>query len=278
MSYAAVALLAIFLIWVIVRLALWRVKSKSSGLTREQLGLKRDEVYSRFPSEPRTFGKRAALSAPYGRRLRRRPIALTPRMLQHVNIQRKLRGVPPLNNIGFKAAASVASQSTKQPDTTTDWLTYFILYECLTSDHHSGTVSGAGGITIDPEKPFNGQGGEFAGAGASGSWDAPAAALTTSALVERMSQDRIEPATAGDGYHYADPIATGDLPSGAAMSAFLNDTPPASDPTPSYSAPDPSPSVSDSSSSYSSSDSSSSSDSGSSGGGGDSGGGGGGGD
>jgi hypothetical protein len=103
-------------------------------------------------------------------------VLLTARQLEHVNIQRKLRDRKPLNRAGFKNAIAHAWDNWEQPHerTQSEWLTYLIIYECLISGHeasHVSGVGGGGGITIDPNLPYNGQGGEFAGAGASGTWD-----------------------------------------------------------------------------------------------------------
>lgn len=184
------------------------------------------------------FGKRTVPP------VREPTVVLTPRMTERVNVQRKLRGKPPLNRDGFKNAAAHAwDQPRRQPDNSSDWLTYFILYECLLSDHQSHMCAGAGSLIIDPNLPYNGQGGEFAGAGASGSWDDPAVAAGAAiALGATYDLDRVPGIPGGD----TSPTS-------------------APDPTPSYSS---SSDSSSSSSSYDSGSSSSSSDSGSSGGGG----------
>lgn len=194
----------------------------------------------------RTFGKRPVPPT------RKPTITLTPRMMERVNMQRRARGMAPLNRTGFKAAVSIASTDTRPaPSTSSDWLTYLIMYECFFSDHASHTVGGTGGITIDPNIPYNGQGGEYGGAGASGDWTSAPASVT--AAVADVAPTDI----------YAGVAAS--IAASAAAAGVSDSTPSySSDPAPSYSAPDPSPS--------------SPSDSGSPGGGGDSGGGGGGGD
>ena len=185
-------------------------------------------------------------------------IFLTPRQLERVNIQRKLRNKPPLNQAGFaNAAAHAWDQPRRQPDNSSDWLMYFVMYECFIADHQSHLVAPSGGLTIDPNLPYNGQGGEFAGAGASGDWarSDPYAALALT----------LDLTPAPDGFAPLPPPSdSGSYSPGDTVGGY-------------GSTPDPTPSVSDSSSSYSSSSSdssssSSSSDSGSSGG--DSGGGG----
>lgn len=126
---------------------------------------------------------------------RRKSIFLTPRQLERVNIQRRLGGRSPLNRAGFtNAVAHAWDQPIRQPDTSNDWLTYLILYECLFADHTSPRVGGTIGLTITPDAPYNGHGGEFAGAGASGSWTSPdastaaaAAAIDTRAPVDPLS-------------------------------------------------------------------------------------------
>lgn len=197
-------------------------------------------------------GKKVELAAPYGIGAQKWPamsFSFTPRQLDRVNTARRTAGRPPLTSRGFRAAAAVAAnEPRKQPDTTTDWLTYFLLYEVLAADHQG---SCHGGLTINPDEPFNGHGGEYAGAGASGQWTTPdpstasaataIAAHTPSPSVEGATgyspgdivggygggsapaERPVEPATAGDGYHYSAP-----------------------DPTPSYT-PDPTPSYSPSS-------------------------------
>lgn len=178
---------------------------------------------------PRPISKSPALSAPYGQQKPATPrtITLTPRELERVNTQRRLAGRPPLNKAGFKNAIAHAwDQPRRQPDTTNGWLTYFILYQVFLADHQQLRLGVDGYITIKPDEPYNGQGGEFAGAGASGSWEAPAA--TAAALA--VGYGAVEPATAGDGYHFA--------PDAPAQPSS------APDPTPSYSAPDPTPSYS----------------------------------
>jgi hypothetical protein len=142
---------------------------------------------------PRPVGRSPALDAPYGRNefggALKPTVTLTPRMLEHVNIQRRMRGAAPLNRDGFKNAISHPwdRYDVRQPESRNDWLTYFIMYECLFSEHQSSRTAGVGGLTIDPNLPYNGGGGEFAGAGASGDWSTPSAALYTDALFERAS-------------------------------------------------------------------------------------------
>lgn len=274
MDYMLPYALTVFLILIVLRLAFKRNKigphqripdGLYSGAPPVQF---RDGGYVDFNGDPvsgeRVVGKHPVLAVQYGHG-RRRPIALTPRMLEHVNIQRRMRGVKPLNREGFKAAASLATQSRYdvQPTNSTEWLTYFILYECLFDDHQASRVSGVGGLTINPNLPYNGQGGEYAGAGASGNWDGPGAEIHADALAVRMAGDAtdalpaydrpVEPATSGDGYHYTAPDPVSD--SGSSYSSSSSDSSSSS-------------SSSDSSSSSSSDSSSSSSDSGGGGGGG----------
>lgn len=217
----------------------------------------RDNItFERIRREQRvhTFGKRTLPP------VRKPTISLTPRMVERVNTQRKLRGMPPFNRTGIKAAVATASveQQTygnRQPSTNNEWLTYLILYQCFLSDHQSHTVGGVGGLTIDPNVPFNGMemGGTFGGAGASGDWtSAPDSVMSAVADVAPQPGP-------GDGIvnsYQNNPDYSFDTKSDPAPSA--------SDPSPSYSAPDPSPS-------YSAPDASapSSSDGGGGGGGGD---------
>jgi hypothetical protein len=104
----------------------------------------------------------------------RRPptMFLTPRMLEHINVQRKLRNKPALNAGGFRNAVAHAwDQPVRQPDNMHNWIGYLIAYEVMFGGHQSNRVACDTGISIEPTKPYNGQGGEFAGAGASGQWD-----------------------------------------------------------------------------------------------------------
>lgn len=220
----------------------------------------------------RVIGKHPALGAPYKREgYPKTMVTLNPRQLERVNTQRKLRGKPPLNRAGFANAIAHAhpygwSDTPRQPTSTNDWLTYLILYECLFAGHQSPTVACGGYVTIDPNMPYNGQGGEFAGAGASGNWTDPDGLKTSG-----TGSDTYQPGDTVGGYGAgaglnddsggpaSAPSDPGPIPGGDG--GYPQSSPASSDgPGPSYSAPDPSPS-SDSGSSYSSS-----SDSGSSGG------------
>lgn len=180
-------------------------------------------------------------------------LLLTRRDLEHINIQRRLKGRPPMNMYGFQRA--VANKSLED-NSSSAWFTYLILYETMGLSDTSSRTSVDANLRIDPACPYNGQGGAFAGAGATGDWGTggdPAPAL----LDPAPSQTIIMPD------NYVPP----------AQPPVVADPEPRwpSDPTPapSYTAPDPSPSPS-----YDSS--SSSCDSGSSSSGGDAGGGGGG--
>jgi len=215
----------------------------------------------------RPMRKSPTLAAPYVPST----IYLTPRQLERVNIERRWLGKPALNIAGIQNAVAHAwDQPRKQPDNGTDWITYLILYEVLFADHQSSHCHVPSGIAIDPEKPYNGQGGEYAGAGASGSWtNDPAATAVAVGIVASASADPLSDPASFKGSSDQDPkYQPGDTVGGYAARSE-----PMPEPAPSYTAPS-APSVSDSSSSYSSS----SYDSGSSSsGGGDSGGGGGGG-
>lgn len=135
-------------------------------------------------------GKPPARSNP-----RTRHVALTPRMIERVNIQRKLRGKPPMNRAGFQNAIAHpwGRSDERRPSNDAGWLAYLIAYNVFSQDHMASTVGQAGGIMIDHDAPYNGQGGAFAGAGASGSWgnlSAPdvAAAAATIVLEEGPTQ------------------------------------------------------------------------------------------
>lgn len=235
-----------------------------------------------FAPRPRKVGMHPALFAGYGRddslddvhhrtlgggrppaRASAKPkIFLTPRQLERVNIQRKLRNKAPLNQAGFaNAAAHAWDQPRRQPDNSSDWLMYFVMYECFIADHQSHLVSASGSLTIDPNQPYNGQGGEFAGAGASGDWahSDPYAALA------------LTPAPDGTGGFapLPPPSDSGSYSPGDTVGGY-GSTPSVSDSSSSYSSSsDSSSSSSDSSSSSSSDSSSSSSSDGGGGGGGD---------
>jgi hypothetical protein len=195
---------------------------------------------------------------------------LTRRQLEHVNIQRKIAGRPALNSQGFRAAAAIAGSRTdprQQPDDTASWLTYFILYKCFVADHQSHRVGVDGGVTISPTEPYNGQGSDFAGSGASGNWGAPSALALGAGVLAATSEQRI---TAEGGQYIGLDAGKSDV----SDSSYSSSSDPApSAPAPEYTAPSASPSY-DSGSSFSSDSGSSSSSSGgdsggSSGGGGD---------
>lgn len=139
-----------------------------------------DKVYDQFHDHSfphrgeRVIGKHPALGMGYAAAPRKRSIFLTPRQLERVNIQRKLRNRQPLNRAGFSNAVAHAwDQPQRQPDNTGEWLLYLLYYDCLFADHTTSRVSVDTGLTITPEAPYNGHGGEFAGAGASGQWMGP---------------------------------------------------------------------------------------------------------
>lgn len=179
----------------------------------------------------------------FGRRVKRDPVELNRRQLEHVNNHRRMQGKQPLNLLGFQNALRGAPTSASD-----DWINYLILYEVLSADETSHRISVDSGITVTPG------GGEYGGAGAQGSWSDPTAT-------------KVDPYAAVAAAAFS-PTTRTDTPDPSSYAPA----------TPSPSVPDPapySPSNSDTSSSYSSSSdssSSSSSDSGSSSGGGDSGG------
>jgi hypothetical protein len=187
---------------------------------------------------------------------RKKAIYLTARELEHVNIKRRLSGRLPLNRDGFaNAVAHAWDQPERQPGTPAEWLAYLIVYECLLNEHGSYRTSVDTGLTITPAAPYNGHGGEFAGAGASGDWTSPGAQALAAAGVgtgvgaalDRDLPTNVEPATAGNGYHFTDPLSNPDSYKGSTdNSPGLNPDPAPSStdnspgPTP-YSAPDTSP-------------------------------------
>lgn len=117
-------------------------------------------------SHPRPLRERAAT------------ITLTPRHLEHINILRRRDNKPLLNAVGSRTA--IARQATaaepRTVTTTNDWVAYLIAYAVLSSEHQQSRVACEHSIAISPDAPFNGQGGRFAGAGATSSFDAPPAA------------------------------------------------------------------------------------------------------
>jgi hypothetical protein len=217
-----------------------------------------------------SYGTGRAVFDKHGHRVRTPSIFLTAEMLTAVNTKRKIIGKPPLNRDGFRAAASVASRSTNQPIDNHEWLTYLIMYEVFEANHTQPGIGADTGISITPDAPFNGHGGEFAGAGASGDWSTPAALTLGAAGLDPGVGDAVDK-------HFgsvtitapADPLSDPASFKGASDPASLPSTPSVPDAAPS--APSPSYSAPDTSSSYTSSDSGSSysSDTGGGGGGGD---------
>lgn len=127
----------------------------------------------------RSVGKSPLLAAPYGKR--QPSIFLTPRQLERVNVARIAAGKRALNRAGLVNAVALArSEPRRQPDNSTDWLTYLILYECL-FEGHAGPAQVGTGLTITPDAPYNGHGAEYGGAGASGDWTSPDASTATAA-------------------------------------------------------------------------------------------------
>lgn len=180
------------------------------------------------------------------------PCTLTTRDLEHVNVRRRLQGRHPLNRNGFQTAIASARHDT--PVDANNWLLYLIAYNMLTADHASLNVGGCSHISIDPGQPFNGQGGEFAGAGASGSWDSPPSAAPAPGTDPYASLADTARASVADFGAGSAGLAAADLgPDPLSYTPPVPDSTPSytPDPTPSYS-PDPSPSF-DSSSSFSSS-------------------------
>jgi hypothetical protein len=94
-------------------------------------------------------------------------------MLERVNIQRKMRGKQPLGKLGFQNAVAHAwGQPARQPEDQTAWLAYLIAFKVLDPDHTQDRVACDYGLIVEPQQPYNGQGGEVPGAGTSGAWDA----------------------------------------------------------------------------------------------------------
>lgn len=145
------------------RLRANRSRILEAGGRRADLDKSRTESRSESPAfdrRPRDFGKRASVPQ----------LMITARQLEHVNIQRKLRGQSPLNRDGFHAAVSHAANQPAQPTTISDWLTYLIIYQCMFDGHTQPRVGMDTSIVINPNQPDNGCDGTFGGAGASGVW------------------------------------------------------------------------------------------------------------
>lgn len=150
-----------------------------------KLNISFEEIKRELPTdEQHIFGNRTA--PPY-----RKPIvAMTPRMLEHVNIQRKLRGVQSLNRAGFKnAIAGAWDTPRREPSTSSEWLTYLILYNCFLFEHEANMCAGAGGLIIDPNLSHNGMGGPWsrANSGVSGDWTGPDAHLTAASVADSLA-------------------------------------------------------------------------------------------
>jgi hypothetical protein len=100
---------------------------------------------------------------------RKPTILLTPRQIERVNTQRKLRGAPCLSRKGLTNAIAFPP-TVRDPQTSDDWLAYLIACEVVAPAHQTPYIGGHGSVTIDPNAPFNGHGGEYGGAGASRDW------------------------------------------------------------------------------------------------------------
>lgn len=206
-------------------------------------------------SPPRETGVHPGLGMGYGSAAPRNtapaPIILTPRQLERVNIQRKLNSRPPLNRAGFENAVAHAATRDRQPDTSANWLTYLILYEAFFDDHKTNRVACDASIAIRPGQPFNGHGGEFAGAGASGDWTSPPSALAAAGAAIALTPDYADTGRDNDWANWpsgGDPAPALLEPAAPIIDRSADGNPesyiaPASapDPSPSYSAPDPSP-------------------------------------
>lgn len=184
------------------------------------------------------------------RPLPRRNFSFTPRQLSLVNAKRRAAGRAPMNRKGFAAAVAAAPASYRQSND--DWFTYFLMYEIMFADHSGRSPDTS--ITVTPDAPFNGQGGIYGGAGASGDWNAPGDPAGGSGAASDPEAGKYQPGDTVSGYAALDPASAPD-PAPSAPS----------DSSSSYSS---SSDSSSSSSSYDSGSSSSSSDSGSSSGGG----------
>ena len=137
---------------------------------------------------------------------KRKPsIFLTARQLERVNISRRATGRLFLNIAGFSNAVACAWGGHKpelvpQPEDTTQWLIFLLLYECLLPGHHSSDWADLGtGLTITPDMPYNGQEPEHLGAGVSGAWQDPDASTATAAAAIAAGMAIL---TQDDGWRY----------------------------------------------------------------------------
>lgn len=264
--------------WLVCAIAIFAVGTVIFLATRPRRD--RDAYHQRLRVEPRAdFNTRENLADgethprwkdhPTERAVR--TIRLTARQLERLNIQRKLSKRQPLTRGGF--THGIAAAPPERSQSTNDLLFWLMIYESSQPGHYSPRCAIDAGITVEPDKPFNGLGGSYGGAGATGKWDEPERVVS--------SEDR-QTFTVPDG-HVAvrdhEGRATGEIVAVASNALPDRDPPgymPPSDtgyvetergtaglttpieppaPAPSYSAPDPSPSYSppDTSSSYSSS-------------------------
>jgi hypothetical protein len=155
----------------------------------------------RRPYEPRPVGKNPVLAAPYGDKSRSSPrLVLTPRDLSRINSVRRTRGLQPLNERGFRSAIAAAPVTSTN---SSDWFPYLIAYEIIVSNHSGLTPLDH--IVIAPEAPFNGQGAQYGGAGASGDWSTPDDGMVPAAayLAPAAPQRVVDPPTPG--YFPSDP-------------------------------------------------------------------------
>jgi hypothetical protein len=141
-------------------------------------------------------------------------ITLSPRQIERINIQRKLRNRPPFNRKGLANAVAHPwdRYDVRQPQNANDWISYLIAYQIIFPDHQANTVSGCQGINIDPNLPYNGHGGEYAGAGVAGQWgDTETRALA--AAIDHGIGYVGEPAPGG-AYNTQEPAVVIDRPDG----------------------------------------------------------------
>lgn len=180
------AVLAAFAVTALLILASKRRPNETLGDEADLDSSYRDGPTMHYDPPPRLTGKRRELAMGYGKRFQSNvpDIVLTPRHLEHINILRRRYDKPPMNAAGFRAA--IARQATATVPvpvrSSDDWVLYLIAYEVLSGDHQQHRVSVDASITVAPNEPFNGQGGQYAGAGASADWTAPDTAPGGSSL------------------------------------------------------------------------------------------------
>lgn len=175
------------------------------------------------------------------------PVRLSARDLERVNIKRKLEGRRPLTRGGFTYGLVNAPP---QYQSSNDFLMWLLIYESVQPSHYTHRCAVDSGITVQPSEPFNGLGGSYGGAGASGKWDHEDTYVT-----DRFHNPQPDDRNTAE----ADPTPTCAPDPVSVTSHHVGSSQPIAADTYTSSAPDPSPSYSSSSSDSSPSSSSDSS-------------------